>query len=387
MSAASQIMRLELMVFLAAISLLAYTWAGYPLALWILSMLSRRRASSSRQQPTVSVIIAVYNEEAQIATKLEDCVALQYPAELLEIIVASDGSTDATESIVDQWAARDRRFRLVRTEGRKGKSGAQNLAAAEASGEILLFTDADTRTSPDLLKRIAADFTDPQIGIVAPVMRLRASDGTVSRSQGAYWRFEVWVRQMESDLGILATASGSAFAIRRQLFRPIPVQFGDDCVTPLDVRIQGFKILQDEKATVSDLMPDSVTGELRTRIRMTTRNWSGILSRPACLNPLRFPGTAWGLVSHKLLRWMTPLFLAAALVANAVLAIRPEWRLLLLLLLQGSFYAAAALGWKRSRQQPCGRIFGYPFAFCLANLGFLLGLLRALRGRAVIAYK
>lgn len=378
-------MNWESIVLLSALLLLAYTWGGYPIVLWIASKLTSRPSNRGQQQPTFCIIITVYNEQAQIAAKLQDCLALQYPAELVDILVASDGSTDATEEIVSQWVARNRRIRLVRTEGRRGKSGMQNLAASRATGAILLFTDADTRTSPDLLVRIAADFKDAQVGMIAPVMQLRASDGTVSRSQGAYWRFEVWLRQMESDLGILATASGSAFAIRRELFRPIPAQFGDDCITPLDVRIQGFKILQDQEALVSDLMPGSVEGELRTRIRMTTRNWSGILSRPACLNPLRFWGTAWGLVSHKLLRWMTPVFLSAAFVANGALAIRPEWRLLFLL--QVSFYAAAVVGWKRSRQQHCERIFGYPFAFCLANLGFLLGVVRALRGQAVIAYK
>src|SRR5205807_9989955 len=108
----------------------------------------------------------------------------------------------------------------------------------------------------------------------------------------AYWRFEILLRQLESDLGILATASGQAFALRRELFRAIPVQFGDDCIVPLDVRLQGFRIVQDPEAIVWNQMPHSVDGEIRTRVRMTARNWSGILSRPALLNPFRFPATA-----------------------------------------------------------------------------------------------
>jgi hypothetical protein len=169
------------------------------------------------------------------------------------------------------------------------------------------------------------------------------------------------------------------------LFRPIPLRFGDDCIVPLDVRLQGFKILQDPDALVSDEMPHSVEGELRARIRMTTRNWSGTLSRPGSLNPLHFCGTAWGLISHKFLRWLTPFSLAIALLTNGLLVAGPKWALLLLI--QVLFYAAAVIGWRRSRWQPCERIFGYPFAFCLANLGFLLGVVRSLRGQAVIAYK
>jgi cellulose synthase/poly-beta-1,6-N-acetylglucosamine synthase-like glycosyltransferase len=363
---------------------LGYTWAGYPALLGILRKRSTRRAVRGSGNLSFSIIVAVHNEEAQIAAKLEDCLASRYPEDAIEIIVTSDGSTDGTEQIVRDWAGRNTRIRLLRTEGRAGKSGAQNLAASGARGEILLFTDAGTRTQPDLLERVSADFGDPEVGLVAPVAQFGSFDSAVSRSQGAYWRLEVFLRQMESDLGILATASGSAFAIRRSLFRPIPVQFGDDCIVPLDVRLQGFKILQDPGAVVSDEMPHSVKNELRTRIRMTARNWGGMLSRPGLLNPLRFPGTAWGLISHKLLRWMTPFFLALAFLVNGLLAVQGEWRWLWLL--QICFYSAAVVGWRRSPVRGWERVFGYPFAFCLANLGFFLGVMRSFRGQ-IVAYK
>jgi hypothetical protein len=163
------------------------------------------------------------------------------------------------------------------------------------------------------------------------------------------------------------------------------VEFGDDCIVPLDVRLQSFRVLQDRRAVVTDEMPHTPAGELRTRIRMTARNWSGILSRPRLLNPFRYPGTAWGLVSHKFLRWMTPFFLLLLFGANAALAIR--FQLVPLFVLQVAFYIAAAIGWLRSRSSAGERIFGYPFAFCLANLGFFLGVLRGLRGQRVIVYK
>ena len=375
----------EIRIFFIVALALAYAWIGYPLLLWVFRIFKRRTINASGN-PTFSIVIAVHNEETQIGAKIEDCLAQRYGSEAVEIIVASDGSTDATDRIVQEWAARNGRIRLLKTQGRAGKSGAQNLAVEQARGEILLFTDAESRMRPDLLQRIAANFGDAGVGLVAPVVQFGRFEGAVSQGQGAYWGFEVCLRQMESDLGILATASGSAFALRRNLFRTIPVQFGDDCVVPIDVRLQGFTIVQDPHALVSDEMPHSVEDELRGRIRMTARNWSGIFSRPAMLNPWRFPGTAWGLVSHKLLRWMTPFFLTAAFVANGLLAGRAIW-FTLLLLLQIGFYAAAAVGWRRSRRQHCEAVFGYPFAFCLANLGFLLGIVRSVRGQTVIAYK
>jgi cellulose synthase/poly-beta-1,6-N-acetylglucosamine synthase-like glycosyltransferase len=365
--------------------ILAYTWIGYPALLWILRRIFGRQPRPGSGEPTFSVIVAVFNEEAHIAAKLEDCLALEYPAERLEILVASDGSTDGTEGIVQAIARRDSRVRLVRSAGRAGKSGVQNIAVEQAGGEILLFTDAETRTRADLLRQIAGDFADPRVGMVAPTVYFGKAGGAIATGQGLYWRFELFLRQMESDLGILVTASGSALAMRRGLFRPIPPQYGDDCVLPLEVRLQGYAVLQDPRAIVFDEMPNTLAGELRARVRMTARNWTGILSRPALLNFLRHPGTCWGLASHKFLRWMTPFFLAAMFVANCVLAL--QGRLVVFFILQNGFYLAALAGWQRSPQRPCPRLLGYPFAFCLANLGFLLGLVRCLRGQRVVVYK
>jgi cellulose synthase/poly-beta-1,6-N-acetylglucosamine synthase-like glycosyltransferase len=365
--------------------LVAYTWLGYPLCLWMLRKFFRLRFARGHNWPTISIIIAVYNEEGQISAKLENCQAFDYPRERIEILVASDGSTDNTDNIVTEFASRDERIRLLRSGGRAGKSGVQNLAVEHAHGEILLFTDAGTRIGKSALAQIASSFSDASVGLAAPVVRFGKFETSVSRGQGTYWRFEIFLRQLESDLGILATASGAALALRRNLYRPVPPQYGDDCVIPLDVRLAGFKVVQEPDADVYDEMPHSVEGEFRARVRMTARNWTGILHRRELLDPLRYPGTAWSLISHKFLRWLTPFFLAAAFLLNLALVIRGHFAPLLIL--QSCFYLAAAVGWRRSRGSSCARIFGYPFAFCLANLGFLLGVMRGLRRETVVAYK
>lgn len=372
-------------VLLVCGMILGYTWLGYPSSLWILRRIRKYSVAQQACQPMISIIVAVHNEESHIRSKLDDCLALEYPRERLEIILASDGSTDGTEQMVQEFSSRDRRIRLVRTQGRAGKSGAQNLAAEHATGELLLFTDAETSTQPNLLNQIAEDFADPRVGLVAPIVHFGKLGTAVSDGQGAYWRFELLLRQLESDIGILATVSGSAFAIRKHLFRPIPPQYGDDCIVPLDVRLQGYRVIQDARAIVFDTMPHTVEGEMRARVRMTARNWTGILSRPGVLNPLRFPGTAWGLVSHKFLRWLTPLFLIVLFAASGLLA--AQGRYMPLFALHSCFYLAAFIGWRRSHGRECERIFAYPFAFCLANVGFLLGTLRCLRGATIVTYK
>jgi cellulose synthase/poly-beta-1,6-N-acetylglucosamine synthase-like glycosyltransferase len=362
-----------------------YTWVGYPLALWLLRGARTKETLPADGSLTFSIVIAAHNEGAQMTAKLDDCLALDYPRDRMEILVVSDGSTDSTDDVVQSYAASDARVRLMRTPGRAGKSGAQNLAAKNVAGDILLFTDAGARLRPDSLQRIASRFADARVGLVAPVVCFGRHANAVSRGQGAYWRFELWLRQLESGLGILATASGAAFAIRKNLFREIAPHFGDDCVLPLDVCLQNAQVVQEPQAIVFDEMPHTVGGELRTRARMTARSCGGTLSRRQLLNPFRFPAMSWGLLSHKILRWMTPFFLLTAFFANAALATRTP--LLVSFALQCCFYAIAIAGWRGSGIGGRGRVLGYPFAFCLANLGFLLGTMRCMRGTRVVAYK
>ncbi|MGH9709924.1 MAG: glycosyltransferase family 2 protein, partial [Candidatus Acidiferrales bacterium] len=187
-----------------------------------------------------------------------------------------------------------------------------------------------------------------------------------------------------SDLGFLATGSGQAMTLRREAFRSIPPTYGDDCILPLDVRLQGYRVLHDSQAAVFDTMPHTIKGELRTRVRMTARNWAGTLSHPALLNPIRFPMTSLGLISHKLLRWLTPFLLAVIFLTNTLLVFRHEQ--ITLWIIQVLFYSSALVGWRRTRRdQPAG-VFGYPFSFCLANLGFLLGMIKAFRNQKIVAY-
>ena len=373
-------------VVLAAFLLLAYTWAGFPALLWLARRFYAAKIARAplANAPTVSIIVAVHNEERNIEAKLMDCLQLDYPPERLEVLIVSDNSTDRTEEMVREFGSRDARVRLVIGAGRLGKSAAQNLGVEHARGDILFFTDADTRTHPETLKLLMENFADPKIGLVTANVYLGQPDNVVAEGQGMYWRFELFLRKLQSELGILSTASGQLLMMRRELFRPIPAMYGDDCVLPLDVRLQGRRVVQDTRVIVYDTMPSSIAGELRARVRMTARNWTGTLSRAGVLNPLRFPVTAWALVSHKLLRWLTPFFLAVMLIANVALAARGEW--IALCALQIAFYAGAWIGWLRARKGASAWVFAYPFAFCLANVGFLLGMVKVMRREKITSY-
>jgi cellulose synthase/poly-beta-1,6-N-acetylglucosamine synthase-like glycosyltransferase len=374
---------LALSIGLAAV---LYIWVGYPLLVGVMHSIHalehvRLEGSSN---PFVSVIIPAHNEQDRIAAKLTNCLELDYPCDRLEIIVSSDGSTDRTEEIVHGFMARDSRIRWLQSDQRAGKSGVQNLAAASAHGDILFFTDANAHMGPEVLWTMVDDLADPSVGLVTATVHLGDPDDAVAKGQGFYWRYELFLRIAESDLGILATASGQAMAVRRDLFRPLPLCFGDDCIMPLDVRLQGYRVVQERSATVFDTMPHTIQGELRARVRMTARNWAGTLARPALLHPLRFPLTSWALISHKLLRWLTPFFLGICALSNLLLAFKG--REIALCWLQFVFYLSAFVGWQLTRKHRAAGPFGYSFSFCLANVGFLLGMVKAFRNQKIVAY-
>jgi cellulose synthase/poly-beta-1,6-N-acetylglucosamine synthase-like glycosyltransferase len=370
-----------------SVLMLAYTWLAYPLLLWLLRKVFARpiRRDNGGAQPFVSIIVAAHNEAKRIAGKVKDCLNADYPRDRLEIVVACDGCTDATEQIVSEFAAVEPRVRLLGGSERRGKSGVQNVAVAEARGEILFFTDANTSMPKHTLQMVIENFADPEVGAVTVAACFGSPEDAVSKGQGMYWRYELFLRAAESDLGILATGSGQALAVRRCRFRTLPPFYGDDCIIPLDVRLQGCRVVQEQRVEVYDTMPHSVDGELRARARMTTRNWTGTFARSGLLNPFRFPLTSVGLVSHKLLRWLTPFFLMLCLVANTLLVL--HHRAIFLWVLQILFYTFATIGWQRTRRDLPAWIFGPAFSFCLANIGFFLGMVKVLRQQRIVSYR
>jgi len=380
---------------LVLLGIVVYVWLLYPAFVFALAFLvtrwsllfkhpTQRNGREAASPLLVSVIIPVHNEQRTISAKLQNCLELFYPHDGLEIIVASDSSTDQTREIVSAFSVRDSRIIWLESNRRVGKSGIQNLAVTHARGDVFLFTDAGTDVTPGALQAMIGALDDPGVGLVTATVFFGHPEDAIQKGQGFYWRYELFLREAESRAGVLATGSGQALLLRRELFRPLPDCYGDDCIMPLDVRLQGYRVIQDRQAIVYDTMPHSIEGELRARIRMTARNWTGTLSRPALLNPQRFPLTSLGIISHKLLRWLTPFVLAALFFLSALLAMKGETSALVWI--QGAFYLCALIGWRLAHRRRPAWLFGYPFSFCLANIGFLLGIVKALRNQKVIAY-
>src|SRR5262249_32510851 len=232
---------------------------------------------------------------------------------------------------------------------------------------------------------LVAAFADARVGAATAHLRLLDRPGAVAASQGMYWRYELKLRELESRLGILAVATGAAMAFRRSLFRDLPAHVGDDDIIPLDVAQQGFRVVHRFSALAYDALEHTDGGELRSRVRMTMRGWTAIWMRPSLLDPLRQPGYALALWSHKLLRWLGSLGLLCMAAAAALMGATGTQPVVVIAF--AALLAAGGLGLWASRRGASIPVIGAVYAFLLANAGFLVGLCRALAGKVVVTYR
>ena len=333
--------------------------------------------------PSITVLLTVFNEEKQVADRIKNILECVYPPDKLNVLVASDGSTDNTDKIVSSFHAKN--VELFRPKSRGGKTATQNQAVEQIKSSIIVFTDAATRFDKNFLIELVQPFSTPEVGGVDGHLQfLIKKEMNIARSQGLYWNQELKIRTLESNLGILAVASGACLAVRRSLFRPMPPTVGEDCVVPLDVVSQGFKMIHNENALAYDLLESDVKGELQTRIRMTLRNWQGTWAYPHLLNPFKYPGIAFSLWSHKILRWLSPIFLIGWLTSS-----------LYLLFLKGNilgipamfFVALGILGLVSNYHGKSVPLASQIYSLCFANLGFLLGVILAIFGKKIAQYR
>lgn len=378
-------------VFWAAVLLGCYAWFGYPMLLWVVSRLSARKEESSPRLPvdslpSVTAIIAVHNEEAVLLERIENCLALSYPREKLEVIVASDGSTDGTVSIAEDAAKAHGNVRVYAQKDRVGKSVVQNAAARLSKSDFVLFSDADTSFDAHFLEHLMLPFGDQRVGCVTGMLvSTNPDESAIAGGTDYYWRYEYFLWHLESRLGLLAWGSGPCLAVRRELFRPMDAQYGEDCIVPLDVVSGGHRVAFQPAAVARETRIASPKEEMRARIRMTLRSFAGTLSRRHVLNPLRFPRIAWSIISHKLLRWLTPYFLLLAFASNVLLLRRPLYQATLAV--QVVFYLGALVGHALDARRVRLPLISTIYAFCLMNAGVLVGVARALSGQQIYAYR
>jgi cellulose synthase/poly-beta-1,6-N-acetylglucosamine synthase-like glycosyltransferase len=367
-------------VFWLSLSLIAYTHVGYPLLLRLLvavrSAPSGRLRSPARLEPasilypgappTVSLIVAAYDEEASIGAKVANALALDYPRDRLEIVVVSDGSADATVE-----RARDAGADLVLDLPRGGKVAAQNAAAAAASGEVLAFSDANAAWAPDALRRLVEPLGDPSVGYVCGQVRFLDEGG--DNLEGAYWRYEMAVREAESSLAGVTAGNGAIYAVRRDAYLALPPSGSHDLSFPFLLAKGGLRSLYAPAARAEEKMVPTLEGELARKRRMMVGLWDIVVGE-GMLRPRGYPALyAFEIVSHRLLRYASPFLHLVALLANLAL-LGESWVYVATLGAQLAFAAAAFLG-RRLRALPF-RIARY---YAMTTASIALGLWDRLR--------
>jgi len=346
-----------------------YAYVGYPLALLGFSRVLRRVVRKGDITPRVSLIITAHNEERVIEAKIQNTLALVYPKTHLEMIVASDCSSDRTDDIVRSHAAAG--VRLVRAPQRLGKENAQRHAIEAATGEICVFSDAGTSLAPDGIAKIVRNFNDPTVGCVSSVDRFMTADGKMT-GEGAYVQYEMRLREWESRVGSLVGLSGSFFAARRGICHPWAVDLPSDFHTVLNAIRHGLRGVSDPESIGYYRDVADAGREFNRKVRTVSRGLSVLIRHPGFLNPFQYGLFAWQIFSHKLCRWLVPFFLIAALISNGLLlSCGTAFRLFFLI--QCLFYAAAGA----ARVIPF-RLARIPYYFVVANLAILVAWYRYL---------
>lgn len=364
--------------FWLSAALLFYVYAGYPLLLAVVSQLRSRPVRRAAMKPFVSVIITAYNEERDLAAKLENTLALDYPADKLEIIVASDCSTDRTDEIACQY--KERGVRLCRQAERKGKTATQNSAVEQARGEIILFSDATTLYRPDVLKVILPSFADETIGCVAGrLIYLDPSKTSVGQGARSYWGYETFLKERESRICSLIGVSGCLYAVRRSAYVPMYPEACSDFLIATKMVEQGLRTVYEPAAVCTEETNKRADKELRMRVRIITQTITDLWRHRAMMNPFRSGFYAVQLISHKVLRYLVPVFLLLTFISSLVLAPRSLFYFLVALA-QLCFYGAAALSWLLESLGWRNRLLALPQYFVLANLASLMAFYKFLSG-------
>ena len=367
---------LKLIFWLSAAALL-YTYAGYPLLVATAARLRPRPVRRGALEPVVSVVITAYNEERDLAAKLENTLALDDPADKLEIIVASDCSTDRTDEIALAYSARG--VRLHRQAERLGKTAAQNSAVELARGDVLLFSDATTLYERDVLRALVPNFADASVGCAAGrLVYVDPAGSGVGRGAKSYWGYETFLKSNESRACSLIGASGCLYAVRRSAYVPLYHEACSDFIATKMVE-QGLRAVYEPAAVCTEETNRRADKELRMRVRVIAQTFTDLWRHRAMLNPLRSGFYAVELLSHKVLRYAVPLFLALVLAASAALAPRSLF-FAAVFAAQACFYLAAVAGWLLERAGARVRLLALPHYFVLANAAVVLAFYKFLRG-------
>lgn len=368
-------------IFYISVLLIFYAYSGYPLSLYIISFLKNKKIINKNQYPHVTVIIAAHNEEISILEKIENTLLLEYPKNILQIIIASDGSTDRTNEIVKSY--QEKGVELLAIPVRGGKENAQKEAIKKARGEILVFTDVATILDPSGVEQIVSNFSDPVVGCVSSEDQVIGKDGKPS-GEGFYVRYEMWLRRLESQVNSLVGLSGSFFAARKTVCQDFSEDLDSDFRILLTSIKKGLRGVSDPLAIghYRDILDQR--REFERKVRTVLRGLTVFFKNTEYLNVFKYGLFSYQYFCHKLLRWLVPLFLITAFISLAILA-STSWIYLAILMIQ-LFIILIVIIERYGITLSIPKLFYIPKYFFSVNLSILIAWYRYLRHERVITW-
>lgn len=367
-------------LFWTSLLLMLHSYVFYPIIVLVWSSVKKKNELSVQNDlPSISLLMPVYNEEKVIVGKLKNLQELDYPIEKLEILIGSDCSTDDTPKLLESLASKN--MRIFHFKERRGKAMVLNDLATSAKNEILVFSDADTFYYPDALKKMVRHFVYEDVGGVCGNLDLKSSPtNSGGRAEAKYWRYENAIKESEGKIKTTFGATGAIYAIRKKLFRPLGAKklFADDFLIPLFVTQQGYRILYDTSARGWEETADSTVNEFQRKVRIGVANFNGLGEILPLLHP-KFGFVSFGLISHKLIRWIAPFLLMIIFVTSVYLFLRGNFYLLFFVM-QLIFFFLAGIGYVLDRRSKPMMLFTMPYYFFVANAGLLYGFFRFLKG-------
>ena len=365
-------------IFWLSVAAVAYAYVGYPLLLTLFSKIRPKPVRSQPWTPSVSVIIAAYNEERDLAAKLENTLALDYPKSELEIIVTSDCSTDGTDEIVRSFSSRG--VRLHRQEERHGKTAAQNAAVTKARGEIIVFSDATTHYRPDVLRLLMPAFADKSVGCATGrVIYQDVKDSSVGAGTQSYWNYEFFLKRHESNVCSLIGVCGCMYAVRKSAYVPLYNDACSDFIIATTMVEQGLRAVYVPEAVCMEEPNRQAKKELKARVRIISQTFSDLWRNRSVLNPFRSGFYAIQLWSHKVMRYLVPICLILIFLSSGFLASSNVFYAALFVA-QLAFYFAAFVSWVLERFGVTLRLLALPQYFVITNLASLIAFVKFVSG-------
>jgi biofilm PGA synthesis N-glycosyltransferase PgaC len=384
---------MEILLWLS-LFIVFYAFFGYGILLFIIIKIKRKLKGKPiipvvdwANLPTCSLVIAAYNEEGFIIEKIKNTLELQYPAEKLELIFVTDGSSDRTPELVATYP----QIKLMHSPDRRGKIAAVHRAMDAVTTEIVVFTDANTFLNPDALLKICRHYADARVGAVAGEKRIQVdATADATAGEGFYWKYESKLKAWDAELYSVVGAAGELFSIRTALYRPVsPNAILDDFMISLLVAEEGYRVLYEPEAYATETSSENVKEELKRKIRIAAGGIQSIVWLKSLLNPFKQPLLTFQYVSHRVLRWtVTPFLMILALILNVAIEAADGGLLYEVLLFgQVAFYLASLTGWLLERREIKIKILFIPYYFCMMNYAVIRGIFRYLAGGQSAAWE